>query len=166
MNFGSHTEKFAYFASVNGNRSDYGLETPGPDVLHDRVWGLGGMGTLIYNRDANNQFRFVTSVRSDDYQIPNDPDATGGWTSATSNASAMRWLNFSWVHTFPPGLLLTVSPFYHYNRANYDGDPNDTPVSTTQHRGSAICRRADRVHRGDGAAQCERRRLRIRPARR
>jgi hypothetical protein len=39
VNFGSHTEKFAWFASVNGNRSDYGLETPGPDVLHDRVWG-------------------------------------------------------------------------------------------------------------------------------
>ena len=50
INFGSHTEKFAYFASVNGNRSDYGLETPGPDVLHDRAWGLGGMATLIYNR--------------------------------------------------------------------------------------------------------------------
>jgi hypothetical protein len=57
LNFGSHSEKFTYFASINGNRSDYGLETPGPDVLHDRVWGLGGMGTLIYYRDANNQFR-------------------------------------------------------------------------------------------------------------
>src|ERR1051325_2595673 len=75
LNFGTHTEKFAYYASVNGNRSDYGLETPGPGVLHDRVWGLGGMGTLIYNRDANNQLRFITSLRRDDYQIPNDQDA-------------------------------------------------------------------------------------------
>jgi outer membrane receptor protein involved in Fe transport len=33
-------------------------------------------------------------------------------------------------------LLLTVSPFYHYNRANYDGDPNDTPISSSQHRES------------------------------
>jgi len=33
INFGSHTQKFAYFASVNGNRGSYGLETPGPDVL-------------------------------------------------------------------------------------------------------------------------------------
>jgi hypothetical protein len=75
VNFGSHTEKFAYFGSLNGNRSDYGLETPGPDVLHNRVWGLGAMGTLMYNRDASNQFRLVTSLRRDDYQIPNDPDA-------------------------------------------------------------------------------------------
>ena len=44
--------------------------------------------------------------------------------------------SLSWAHTFRPGMLLTVSPFYHYNRANYDGDPSDTPISTTQHRGS------------------------------
>jgi len=135
VNFGSHTEKFAYYASLNGNRSDYGLGTPGSDVLHDRVWGLGGMGTLIYNRDANNQFRFVTSLRRDDYQIPNDPDAQAlGIRDVERERDALA--NFSWVHTLRPGLLLTVSPFYHFNRANYDGDPNDVPVSTTQHRES------------------------------
>ncbi len=133
INYGSHTEKFAYFASINGNRSDYGLESPGPDVLHDRVWGLGGMATLIYNRDVNNQFRFVTTLRRDEYQIPNDPDAT-----PTNDVEKERdaVASFSWVHTFQPGLMLTASPFYHYNRANYDGDPNDVPISATQHRGS------------------------------
>jgi outer membrane receptor protein involved in Fe transport len=135
VNFGSHTEKFAYYASLNGNRSDYGLSTPGPDVLHDRVWGLGGMATLIYNYDANNQTRFVTSLRRDDYQIPNDPDAEAvGIRDIEHESDAL--MNFSWVHTFQPGLLLTVSPFYHYNRANYDGGMGDTPVSTTQHRAS------------------------------
>jgi outer membrane receptor protein involved in Fe transport len=135
INFGSHTEKFAYYASFSGNRSDYGLETLGPAVLHDRAWGMAGMATLIYNRDANNQFRFVTSLRGDDYQIPNNRDA-----QATGIRDVERErddvASFSWVHTFRPGLLLTVSPFLHYNRANYDGDPNDTPVSTTQHRAS------------------------------
>jgi len=135
VNFGSHTEKFAYFGSVNGNRSDYGLETPDPDVLHDRVWGLGGMSTLIYNRDASNQFRFVTSLRRDDYQIPNDSEAqVAGIRDVERERDALGSL--SWAHTFRPGMLLTVSPFYHYNRADYDGDPNDTPISTTQHRGS------------------------------
>jgi outer membrane receptor for ferrienterochelin and colicin len=135
VNFGSHTEKFAYFGSVNGNRSDYGLETPGPAVLHDRVSGFGGMGTLIYNRDANNQFRFVTSLRRDDYQIPNDPDAQdAGIRDLERERDALG--SFSWAHTFRPGMLLTVSPFYHYNRANYDGGPSDTPIATTQHRGS------------------------------
>jgi outer membrane receptor for ferrienterochelin and colicin len=135
VNFGSHTEKFAYFASVNANRSDYGLETPGPEISHDRVWGLGGMGTLIYNRDANDQFRFVTSVRRDDYQIPNDQDAeAAGIRDVEREGDALA--SFSWVHSFQPGLLLTTSPFYHYNRADYDGDPNDSPIATTQHRAS------------------------------
>ena len=35
--------------------------------------------------------------------------------------------DFSWVHTFNPGMLLTVSPFYHYNVANLHPNPNDTP---------------------------------------
>ena len=36
------------------------------------------MATLIYNQGANNQFRLVTSLRRDNYQIPNDPDAQAG----------------------------------------------------------------------------------------
>jgi len=135
LNLGSHTGKLAWFASINGNRSDYGLETPSADVLHDRVWGLGGMATLIYNRDANDQFRFVTSLRRDDYQIPNDQDAeAAGIRDVERERDAFA--TFSWVHTLQPGMLLTLSPFYHYNRANYDGDPNDAPISTTQHRSS------------------------------
>ncbi len=135
LNFGDHTEKFAWFAGVDGNRSDYGLETPGPPVLHDRAWGLGGMGTLIYNRSANDQFRLVASLRRDDYQIPNDPDAqAAGVRDVERERDGVA--DFSWVHTFRPGVLLTVSPFYHYNAANYDGGPNDSPISTTQHRTS------------------------------
>ena len=133
VNFGGHTQKFAYFASVNGNRSNYGLGTPGPDVLHDRVWGLGGLGSFIYNHDADNQFRLITSARRDDYQIPNTPDQQDAGIRDVERERDVLG-NFSWVHTFQPGLLLTVSPFYHYNLANYDGDPNDYPISTTQHR--------------------------------
>jgi hypothetical protein len=135
VNFGSHTERLAYFVSLNGNRSDYGLETPGPDVLHDRVWGMGGMATLIYNRDAGNQFRFVTLLRRDDYQIPNDPGAPGaGIQDVERERDAV--IDFSWAHTFQPGMLLTVSPFYHDNHADYDGSPNDTPVAAAERHGS------------------------------
>jgi outer membrane receptor protein involved in Fe transport len=135
VNFGSHTEKLAYFASVNGNRSDYGLETPGPDVLHDRAWGLGGLASLIYNLDPANQLRFITSLRRDDYQIPNDPvAAAAGVNDVERERDAL--VSFSWAHSIRPNVLLTVSPFYHYNAANYEGDPNDVPVATVQHRTS------------------------------
>jgi hypothetical protein len=42
LNFGDHTEKFAYYASLNGNRSDYGLAPPVGQVVHDATNGYGG----------------------------------------------------------------------------------------------------------------------------
>lgn len=116
VNVGSHTEKFAYFASLNANRSRYGLETPGPAVLHDRVWGAGGATTLTYNRDAANQFRFYSSARRDDYQVPAEHAAHDAEREHDAVAS------LSWVHTLAPGLLLTASPFVHDNAVAYTGD--------------------------------------------
>src|ERR1700758_4439614 len=57
LSFGSHTEKFAYYASVNGNRSNLGLQAPAPQVVHDAVNGYGGFGSFIYNVDSANQLR-------------------------------------------------------------------------------------------------------------
>ena len=74
LNFGSHTDRFAYYASVNGNRSNYGLQTPIAQVFHDAENGYGGFASFIFNPDAKNQLRLVTSLREDYYQIPYDPD--------------------------------------------------------------------------------------------
>ena len=74
VNFGDHTEKFAYYASLNGNRSDYGLSTPVAAVLHDAANGYGGFASFIYNRTPKDQLRVVTQVRADYFQIPYDPD--------------------------------------------------------------------------------------------
>ncbi|HKN26224.1 MAG TPA: TonB-dependent receptor, partial [Candidatus Acidoferrum sp.] len=41
------------------------------------------------------------------------------------------YVAFSWIHTFNANLLLTVSPFYHYNSADYQGGANDYPVIST-----------------------------------
>ena len=152
FNFGSHTERFAYYASVNGNRSDLGIQTPVPQILHDAENGYGGFGSLIFNLDPSNQLRLITSARKDFYQIPYDPnpndienapiaenDFTAQYPSIglrDSDRESDALVNFSWVHTFNSRTLLTVSPFYHYNRANYASSPNDTPISTTEDRGS------------------------------
>lgn len=152
FNFGSHTQRFAYYASVNGNRSDLGIQTPVPQVVHDAENGYGGFGSLIFNVDPSNQLRFVTSLRKDHYQIPFDPfpgdienaNIPGndfmaqypsiGFRDTDNESDALA--NFSWVHTFNSQMLLTVSPFYHSNRANYDSSPQDTPTVSTQHRSS------------------------------
>ena len=143
LSFGSHTERFAYYASVNGNRSNLGIQTPVPEIVHDAANGYGGFGSIIFNVDPSNQLRLITSLRKDYYQIPHDPNPNDS-ENQQFNSSGLRdgnhesdaIVNFSWVHTFNSRLLLTFSPFFHYNRANYDSSPNDTPAVTTQHRGS------------------------------
>jgi hypothetical protein len=138
LNFGGHTRRFAYYASVNGNRSNYGLQTPVGQVVHDAQNGYGGFASLIFNASSSNQFRLVASLRQDYYQIPIDPNSNSSGNQAypsyglrDSEREPDGYVTFSWVHTFSPNLLLTVSPFYHYNQASYTGGPNDVPVITT-----------------------------------
>src|ERR1700685_4544147 len=147
LSFGSHSERFAYYFDLNANRSNLGIQTPVPEVVHDAENGYGGFGSLIFNADPSNQLRFVTSLRKDYYQIPYDPFPNDiennpvdgqypsiGLRDGDHESDALA--NFSWVHTFNSKALLTVSPFYHYNRANYDSSPTDVPTATTQDRGS------------------------------
>ena len=133
FNLGGHTERFAYYGSVSGNRSDLGLETPVTEVIHDREAGGSGFSTLIFNATPRNQLRLVTSVRHDVYQIPHDAEADAAGISAQQRESD-AFVNLSWVRTFNAGTLLTVSPFVHWNAANYDGD--EIPIATTAHRSS------------------------------
>ncbi len=163
---GGHTERFAYYGSLSGNRSNLGLQPPTPAVLHDAENGFSGFSSLIYNLDPKDQLRFVISSRRDYYQIPvsagviNEIAGVPGAISITpctppstcvdSNGNpqggiylfdgqheADTFLNFSWVRTISPNALLTVSPFFHYNSADYAGKPNDFPTDTTDNRASS-----------------------------
>lgn len=46
-------------------------------------------------------------------------------------------LGFTWAHSTPGGTVLTVSPFYHFNRADYIGGNGDTPFILNNNRGSS-----------------------------
>jgi outer membrane receptor protein involved in Fe transport len=135
ISFGDHTDRFAYFSSFNANRTDLGLETPTPEVLHDMNSGLSGFTSLIFNATPTNQLRLVASVRGDHYQVPNTPDDQLAGTRDTE-VERDSFANFSWVHTGAKGVVFTVSPFYHFNRAALNGGPNDSPVITNNDRGS------------------------------
>lgn len=152
LSFGDHTQRFAYYVSLNGNRSNLGIQTPVPQVVHDSENGFGGFGSLIFNVDPSDQLRLVSSLRRDYYQVPYDPFpgdienapiAANGFVAqypsldlrdGDNESDALA--NFSWVHTFNTKLLLTVSPFYHRNAADYNSAATD-PVVTTQHRTSS-----------------------------
>jgi hypothetical protein len=141
---GGHESRFAYYASLNANRSNYGLQTPIEQVFHDAENGYGGFASFIFNPHPQDQFRLVASLRRDYYQLPYDPNPNslgnqlliaGGNSPSYGLRDSERepdgYIAFSWVHTFNPNLQLTVSPFYHYNSADYTGGPNDYPVIST-----------------------------------
>jgi hypothetical protein len=144
LSCGGHTERFAYYVSLNGNRSNYGLQTPIAQVFHDGESGYGGFASFIFNPDPKNQFRLIASMRQDYYQIPVDPDPNSSGNqileaAGESPSYGLRdgerepdgYVAFSWVHTLNPNMLLTVSPFYHHNGADYHGGANDYPAIST-----------------------------------
>ena len=152
VSFGSHTERLAYYASVNGNRTDLGLQPPVPQPVHDAANGIGGFATLVINVDPSNQLRLVSSIRRDYYQVPYDPNPDDIENGAIpendfqaqypsiglrdSETEVDGVTNFSWVHTFNSKLTTTVSPLFHYNSSDYHSQPTDTPAATTEGRGS------------------------------
>ena len=138
LNFGGHTNRFAYYASLSGNRSNLGLQTPTTAVIHDAANGFGGFTSLIYNADSHNQLRLVAQARRDFYQVPFDPNdpAAQGQFLHDANRENDSFAAFSWVRTFNPGLMLTVSPFFHSNSANYQSPVQDFPSSANENRRS------------------------------
>lgn len=133
LSVASHTGRFAYYASVAGNRSDLGLETPAAQVIHDQTHGLGAFANLVYVPGNDNRVSLVAQTRTDNYQIPITPAESANDVQREADTFAV----LSWDHTFPDEAVLTSSLLYHFNRADYDGGPNDVPLSTTDHRSSS-----------------------------
>jgi len=137
LTLASHTNKFAWYTSLNGNRSDYGLSPAVSQPVHDAANGYGGFGSIIWNRDAADQFTVNGQLRTDYYQIPIDPDPND-WESTFYPSYGLRdgehetdsYLIANWLHTFSPNTVSQVAPFFHFNRANLQSNPNDYPAAT------------------------------------
>jgi outer membrane receptor protein involved in Fe transport len=136
LSFGDHSDKSAYYFSFNGNRTDHGLATPDSGNLHNLGAGGGVFTSLIFNATPNDQLRVVASARTDRYQIPNtaDDEALGVRDREREQDS---FGSFSWIHTAGPGIVFTVSPSYHFNRAAFEGLGDDADrLVTTDNRAS------------------------------
>jgi hypothetical protein len=135
ISFADHSNKSAYYASLHGMRTDYGLAASGPEVLHDSAHGFGGFGSLTFNRDQLNQFRVIGSFERDRFQVPNDREAhAAGRRDVATQKDAFVF--FKWTHTVASNFLLTVSPFYHLAGGEFKGGPNDTPLIPRHERSS------------------------------
>lgn len=140
---GNHSEKTAWYTSLNGYRSAYGLATPVPAIYHDSTNSQSAFASIIRNQTPKDQVRLDTQYRQDFFQVPYDPDAndyecTSGYycSSGLRDGQTERdaFMITDWVHTFSPKALVSVAPFYHLNQSNYDSKPSDTPAATTWHQ--------------------------------
>ncbi len=145
LSLGDHSTRNAWYTSLTGSRSNYGLATPVPEVLHDATNSGSIFASFIRNQTANDQIRIDGQYRQDFFQVPYDPSSTDyectsdyycsyglrdGQTERDSFAIA------NWVHTLSPKALFSFAPYYHFNQSSYDSLASDLPVATTWHQTS------------------------------
>jgi hypothetical protein len=145
LSLGDHSARTAWYTSLTGARSNYGLATPIPQNLHDATNSGSGFVSLIRNQTANDQVRLDAQYRQDFFQIPYDPSRSDYECSSNyycsfglRDAQTERdsFVIANWVHTLSPKSLFSIAPFYHFNQSNYDSRPSDLPATTTWHQTS------------------------------
>jgi len=145
VSLGDHTAATAWYVSLAGDRSNYGLATPVAQVFHDASNSQSSFLSLIRNQTPKDQLRLDAQYRHDAFQIPYDPDRNDweqasqyyeSWGLRDRQRERDSFVIANWVHTLSPRMLFSVAPFYHLNRANYDSAANDSPVATTWHQDS------------------------------
>ncbi|HTT06702.1 MAG TPA: TonB-dependent receptor [Steroidobacteraceae bacterium] len=137
----SHSSDLAYYASIEGNRSNLGLQTPTSEVIHDASQGYGAFTNVQYSATRLDSLNFVAQLRQDTYQIPDctgppaeDPGCIG--LSGDVQGEADNFALLSWTHTFTTDAVLTSSVMYHFERAAYDAGAADYPTISTYHHSS------------------------------
>ena len=114
LSLGDHSERFAWFTALNGNRSDYGLMAPIETPVHDAENGYGGFTSLIFNQNPHDQFRFVGQLRTGLLPDSVRPRIPNDWENQLYDSSGLRdgehetdgIAAFSWIHTLSRVLAL------------------------------------------------------------
>ena len=151
LSLGDHSAATAWYASLAGSRSNYGLATPVAQIYHDATNSESGFVSLIRNQTPKDQLRLNAQYRQDYFDVPYDPNQND-WEQATPPGGNPYYESYglrdaqserdsfviaNWVHTISPWALVSAAPFYHLNQANYDSlTATDMPVATTWHQTS------------------------------
>lgn len=145
LSLGDHSARTAWYTSLTGSRSNYGLAPPVPTLRHDATNSGSGFLSLLRNQTPRDQLRLDAQYRQDFFQIPYDPDPNDWEQSADYyNSYGLRdgqterdaFVVANWVRTLSPKALFEIAPFYHFNQSNYDAPSTDFPVATTWHQTS------------------------------
>jgi hypothetical protein len=140
FSLGDHSTRTAWYASLTGSRSNYGLATPVTAIRHDATNSQSGFLSVLRNQTPKDQLRLDAQFRQDFFQIPYDPDPND-WEQASGHYSSYglrdgqterdSFVIANWVHTLSPKALFEAAPFYHFNQAGYSSPATDRPAATT-----------------------------------
>ena len=172
---GGHSQRFAYYISLNGNRSDYGFRRRSRKFFTMRRTVTADSASLIFNPDAKNQIRVVASLRRDYYQIPlirtPTPRKSDSGSGRGSPSYGLRTASMSATATSPsrgstPSIqicCLRSLPFITTTAPTTKAEPTIFPSSPTPIRLpiTEACRQRQRKLLEKRSSS---RRLRIRPA--
>lgn len=145
LSLGNHTARTAWYTSLTGSRSNYGLETPVAGIDHDATNSEGAFISLIRNQTPKDQLRVDAQYHQDFFQVPYDPSQTDyecasgyycSWGLRDGQTERDSFVIANWVHTLSPSATVSAAPFYHLNQANYDSPATDYPAATTWHQQS------------------------------
>jgi hypothetical protein len=143
VSFGGHSEKFALYASLIGNRTDLGLEPPVMQINHDMASGEGIFTTMSYKLSSGDQLDWTGTVRNDRDQIPTDPNDLNPTSIDYAylhdiDQERDSFITLSWTHAINPDTLLTVSPFFHYNNSQYIPGADDPFMATARNTSNYV----------------------------
>jgi hypothetical protein len=145
LSLGDHSSRTAWYTSLTGSRSNYGLAPPVTTLRHDATNSGSAFLSLLRNQTTRDQLRLDAQYRQDFFQIPYDPNPNDWEQSADYyNSYGLRdgqaerdaFVIANWVRTLSPHALFEIAPFYHLNQSNYDAPSTDYPVATTWHQTS------------------------------
>lgn len=143
VSFGGHSEKFALYASLIGNRTDLGLELPVAQINHDMASGEGIFTTMSYKLSSGDQLDWTATLRNDRDQIPTDPNDLNPTDTNYAYLNDIdqerdSFITMSWTRTINADTLLTVSPFFHYNNSQYIPGVNDPFMATARNTSNYV----------------------------
>src|ERR1035441_9929774 len=72
LSIGDHSAATAWYVSLAGSRSNYGLATPVAAIFHDATNSQSGFASLIRNQTPKDQLRINAQYRQDYFDIPYD----------------------------------------------------------------------------------------------
>ena len=74
VSLGDHSSATAWYSSLTGDRSSYGLAPPVAQNVHDATNSESGFVSLIRNQTPKDQLRLNAQFRQDYFQVPYDPN--------------------------------------------------------------------------------------------